>query len=73
MLADLFGEPQFRIRTTIDTPLDPGKKFKQSGIGFKYNKFTQEHQWVRSTDLSNMTFRFEAQEILYQDGKVEKF
>lgn len=73
VFADLFGEPKFRIRVTIDTPLTPGKALKQTGIGFKYNQFTTEHQWVRSTDLVNMTFQFETQEVLYQDGKAEKF
>jgi len=73
VFADLFGEPKFKIRVTIDTPLTPGKTLKQLGLGFKFNQFTQEHQWVRSTDLVNMTFRFETQEVLYMDGTTEKF
>lgn len=73
VFADLFGEPKFRIRLTIDDPLAPKEKFTQTGIGFRYNQFTSTHKWVRSTDLSNMTFQFEVREILYRDGTTEKF
>ncbi len=73
VFADLFGEPHFRIRITLDDPLKPGAKFGQTGQGFKYNQFLDDHHWVRSTDLANMNIRFEPEEVIYADGSREKF
>jgi hypothetical protein len=70
---DLFGEEKFRLGLTIDDPLKPGTKFNQKGLGFKYNEFMEEHQWVRSTDLKNMKVEFKTREVLYADGSSEKF
>jgi hypothetical protein len=73
VFEDLFGEAKYRLRITIDDPLKPGSKFEQKEIGFKYNEFMEQHQWVRSTELRNMKVHFEPQEILYADGSGEKF
>ncbi|CAA2140305.1 hypothetical protein [Hyphomicrobium sp. ghe19] len=73
VFEDLFGEAKYRIRVTIDDPLKPGAKFEQKELGFRYNQFIEEQQWVRSTDLKNMKVRFEPQEILYADGSGDKF
>lgn len=73
VFSDIFGEPRFRIRVTIDDPITAGSKFSQTGIGFEYNRFSDEHQWVRSTELHNMTIQFEPHEVLYADGSRKKF
>lgn len=73
VFADVFGESRFRIRMTLDDPIKANGKLSQSGIGFDYNRFSSEHQWVRSTELQNMTFRFEPHEVLYEDGTQQKF
>lgn len=72
IFADLFGESQFMIKTTIDKPMTPNKKFVQTDIGFDFNNFKSDHQWVRATDISNMTFKFELAEVIYSDGTREK-
>lgn len=71
--CDLFGDPQFQVRVTIDDPIEPAGKLKSEGVGIKYNQFLQPHTWLRSTDLDDMTFRFEVQTVLYQDGTTERF
>lgn len=67
ILGDIFGEPKFRINMTINDPLTPGENYTQQGIGFDYNQFTKSHKWVRFTELKDMTFAFEAKDIIYAD------
>ena len=73
IFADLFGETQFQLRLTINEPLRPNQKFTQRGLGFEYNKFSSEHHWVRATELLDMTFRFDVQEVIYADGSRKSF
>ena len=69
--CDLFGEPRFQIRVTLDDPIEPGSEITTAGIGFEYNQFIDSHNWMRTTDLSDMTFKFQPQAILYADGTRE--
>jgi hypothetical protein len=73
IVSDLFGEPKLSIQWTINSPLTPGEPYHETGVGFDYNQFINEHQWMRSTDLSDMTFKFRAESIIYQDGTKEDF
>ncbi len=73
IFADLFGEPKFMINKTINDPLSPGQLHKEDGVGFEYNQFKDSHKWMRSTDLEDMTFRFEVKSIIYTDGTREEF
>src|SRR5262249_44805134 len=54
-LQDLFGESKMNLNMSIDKPLAPGATITEKGTGFKFNQFMSEHQWVRATELSNMT------------------
>lgn len=67
-LQDLFGEARMNINWTIDVPLAPGQSSTEKGTGFKFNQFIESHQWVRSTDLGNMTASMTVTSVLYQDG-----
>lgn len=67
-LQDLFGESRMNINWTIDVPLAPGQSTVEKGTGFKFNQFMDDHQWVRSTDLENMTASITVLSVLYQDG-----
>lgn len=69
IIADIFGEPQFRLNMTINDSLTPGKNYKQQGVGFDYNQFTDSHKWFRVTDLKDMTFGFSIKDIIYSDDK----
>lgn len=73
IFADLFGEAKLLIGKTINDRLTPGGTFTETGIGFEYNQFRDNHVWVRSTDLSDMTFKFEVKSIIYLDGSTETF
>jgi hypothetical protein len=57
-----------RVGWTIDDPIGPGDKDVEKGTGFEYNQFKDSHQWVRSTDLADMTASFTVASILYEDG-----
>ncbi|HUT55942.1 MAG TPA: hypothetical protein VM658_21300 [bacterium] len=72
-LQDLFGEPKISINWTIDELMMPGQTFVKKGTGFEYNQFIDSHNWVRSTDLQNMTASFVVMSILYQDGSRRDF
>lgn len=72
-INDLFGARQFGISWTIDKPMNPGESITEAGQGFKYNQFTDKHQWVRSTDRANMAVTYIVESILYQDGTREDF
>lgn len=67
-LQDLFGEPRMNINWTIDVPIAPGQSTTERGMGFEFNQFIDSHQWVRSTDLENMTASMTVTSVLYQDG-----
>ncbi|MEJ2082072.1 MAG: hypothetical protein P8Y94_07830 [Acidobacteriota bacterium] len=72
-LQDLFGEARMHVRWTIDEPIQPGQTFEERGTGFEYNQFTDSHQWVRATDIENMTASFTVESILYADGSRHDF
>jgi hypothetical protein len=73
IFGDIFGEPRFRLRYTINDPLIPGKDHTDRGVGFEYNQFNDSHYWVRSTELKDMTFSFEITNIIYKDGTRKEF
>jgi hypothetical protein len=73
IIGDIFGEPKLRLRWTINQPLTAGESYSEEGVGFGYNQFTDSHKWMRTTDLKDMTFRFEVTDIIYQDGTQETF
>lgn len=72
-MGDIFEEPRFRIRYTINDSYSPGNIYTETGRGFDYNQFKDSHKWVLNTDLEDMTFRFEVIDIIYQDGTRESF
>lgn len=73
IFADIFGETKLQIKKTINEPLKPNSSMVEKGVGFKYNQFKDSHKWVLSTDLEDMTFRFDVKNIIYKDGSSESF
>lgn len=71
--CDLFGEPQFQIGYTINDPLRPGVPFSAKGVGFEYNQFMSEHQWMLGTEIHDMRVYFDVRQIIFQDGSTESF
>ena len=71
--ADLFGDVKFRIQATVNEPLIPGRPLAQLGIGFTYNQFMSEHQWMLGTNISDMCCSFKLMNALYADGTAETF
>ena len=69
VFCDLFGETKHRIGVTINDPLKPGEVLLKRGVGFEYNQFSDEDNWVRNTDIKDMTVRFQVVSILYADGE----
>lgn len=69
--CDLFGDPQFQIRVTIDDPIAPDKEVTTTGVGFEYNQFMDQHNWMRTTALADMTFQFKLDAVLFADGTRE--
>jgi hypothetical protein len=73
IFADLFGEPKFRLGAQLTDQLEPHGERTQTGSGFDFNQFRNEHQWVATTDLNDMRVWFETSDVLYLDGTTEKF
>ncbi|MGX9696854.1 hypothetical protein ACWYXK_07735 [Janthinobacterium lividum] len=71
--SDIFGEIKFRVNVTVNDRIDPGRPFTQEGIGFTYNQFMQEHQWMLVTQESDMKFSFIVKNVIYIDGSSEEF
>lgn len=71
--TDLFGEQKFALKWTIEKPITPGATYTEKGSGFKYNQFTDSHQWVRSSATENIKVRFRVDNILYEDGTTRSF
>lgn len=71
--SDIFGEVKFRINVTLNERLDPGRPLNQDGIGFTYNQFMPEHQWMLSTKESDMKTSFVTTNVIYADGGSEEF
>ncbi|WP_202841849.1 hypothetical protein [Luteimonas saliphila] len=71
--CDLFGDVKFRLQVTINDPMTPGRPLPNPGIGFTFNQFIPEHQWMLATDLSNMKCNFVASNAIYNDGTSEAF
>ena len=73
VVMDLFGEVKFRLRITINDRLEPNKPFNQQNIGFEYNQFKEDHQWMLATKETDMKVNFLITNILYEDGTSEAF
>jgi len=71
--ADIFDEIKFRINVTLNDRLEPGLPLVQDGIGFTYNQFIPEHQWMLVTKESDMKPSFLATNVIYSDGSSEEF
>ncbi|OCX25525.1 hypothetical protein [Pseudomonas graminis] len=71
--ADLFGEVRFRLNTTLNESLMPTIPLKQPGIGFTYNQFIADHQWMLVTKLDDMICNFRVSEALYSNGTSKTF
>lgn len=71
--ADLFGDVQFRLNVTLNDPLLPDLARDQPGIGFSYNQFMTEHQWMMVTNLTDMKVSFRPMNVIYADGTSESF
>jgi hypothetical protein len=71
--ADIFGEVKFRINVTVNERLDPAHPLHQEGIGFTYNQFMPEHQWMLTTLEADMKISFLTTNVIYADGTSEEF
>ncbi len=67
-LKDLFGETRLRIAWTLYQTLGPGKAVSSRGLGFRYNQFMEDHQWVHRTAVADIVVTFDVEHILFQDG-----
>ena len=73
VLSDLFGEAKFKLKWTINEPLTPGVEQFIKGVGFKYNQFKDDHNWVRTEDLKDIKASYIVRSIIYQDGSKMEF
>jgi hypothetical protein len=73
VFTDLFGDVGFRIGYTVNDPLLPGVPLAIKNVGFDFNQFMSEHNWMLGTDLDDMTYRFEVDSVIYQDGSREDY
>lgn len=68
--CDLFGDPKLNIEHVISDRLEPGSSVSQPGLGIVFNEFMLQHQWLRGTELTDMTVRFRVSQILDEDAAI---
>jgi len=73
VFADIFGEPKMRISVTVNDSLSAAAPVRTTNVGIDYNQFMNEHQWLRSTDLTDMMIWFEIESVIYADGTRAEF
>jgi len=69
LFCDLFGEMRFQISGTFNDKITPEASYIKKGIGTDYNRFLDDLNWLKDTDLKDMTFRFRVVSIIYEDGE----
>lgn len=72
-LTDLFDEKIMAIEYPIERLVGTGETFTESGTGFKYNQFKDEHIRVNQIEQGNLKATYAVESILYQDGTREDF
>lgn len=73
VFSDLFGDPGFVIGYTVNESLVPGIPFTAEGVGFDFNQFMSDHNWMLNTNVQDMLAHFEVRSIIFQDGTTETF
>lgn len=73
VFTDLFGDTGFEIGYTVNEPLRPGVPFVAKGIGFDFNQFMSDHNWMVGTEVKDMKVYFEVQSVIFQDGSTESY
>ena len=71
--CDLFGDPQFECRVTLNETLRVGGKHRAPTGGIDFDPRDKAHEWLLATRLEDMTFTFKATRVLYMDGTREEF
>lgn len=71
--ADHFGDVKFRVNITVNDTINLGYPLSQKGIGFTYNQFMLDHQWMLATKVQDMKCTFRLTNVLYMDGTSESF
>lgn len=72
-ITDLFDESIVGIKWNLNQPMSPGATHSETGVGFDYNRFMNNHQRVRDTDSADLRARFRVESILYEDGTRRDF
>lgn len=73
IFTDLFGDTGFEIGYTVNDPLAAGVPFAAKGVGFDFNQFMSDHNWMLGTDLNDMKVYFEIRSVLFQDGSTHTY
>ena len=71
--CDLFGDVIHRVNFTINDPLSPGEKIVKNDMVLDFNQFMQTHNWLATTEIKDMLFRFRVSKIIYANGTSESF
>lgn len=70
VFVDTFGDEFVRVPMQIEQDIMPGEK-KDVELGMEINKFMDEHKKIMQLD-SSKKFRFEPDQIVFQDGSTVK-
>lgn len=73
LINDLFGEKIMGIKWNLDKSFAPASIQVETGVGFDYNQFMNEHQRIKNSDISNIKVAFQVDSILYEDGTRKDF
>lgn len=68
VFIDTFGDEYVRVPMQFEETIAPGEK-KTVELGMEINKFMDEHKKIMELD-SSKKFRFEAEQIVFEDGST---
>lgn len=72
IFTDLFDSEILRVRITLEEDIPAGKTVKDNDHSIELNKFSSEHQRLRTIDVKNLKMWLEVHGIIFKDGSIIK-
>ncbi len=72
IFMDLFDAEIMQLRITIEDDVPARASIKNNDYSFKINKFTSEHNRLKSIEMENLKVQMEVNAIIFQDGSTIK-
>ncbi len=72
IFTDLFDSEILKVRITLEEDVPAGRTVKDNDHSMKLNRFTPEHNRLKTIDTKNLKVQFEVHGIIFKDGSTIK-